>query len=115
MMLTYETVRYITSLNLISHVLETRKFVMAILHWKQGLLCDKNVIKLVLKNVIKLAKGSLNNIFQDSYNKILSQQLTRDRSYISQVESSKMAKRFRSCQPSKTAQAEIGRYFEQMN
>ena len=25
----------------ISHVLETRKFVMAILHWKQGLLCDK--------------------------------------------------------------------------
>ena len=32
-----------TSLNLISHVCETRKFVMAILHWKQGLelLCDK--------------------------------------------------------------------------
>ena len=35
-------------------------------------------------NVIKLAKGSLNNIFQDSFNKILSQQLlmTQDRSYI---------------------------------
>ena len=31
-----------TSLNLISHVCETRKFVMAILHWKQGLLCDKD-------------------------------------------------------------------------
>ena len=30
-----------TSLNLISHVLETRKFVTAILHSKQGLLCDK--------------------------------------------------------------------------
>ena len=30
-----------TSWNLISHVSETRKFVMAILHWKQGLLCDK--------------------------------------------------------------------------
>ena len=29
-----------------------------------------------------LAKGSLNNIFQDSFNKILSQQLTHDRSYI---------------------------------
>ena len=31
-----------TSLNLILHVCETRKFVMAILHWKQGLLCDKS-------------------------------------------------------------------------
>ena len=30
------------------------------------------------------AKDSLNNIFQDSFNKILSQQLTHDRSYISQ-------------------------------
>ena len=28
-----------------------------------------------MKNVIKLAKGSLNNIFQDSFNNILSQQL----------------------------------------
>ena len=37
-----------------------------------------------MKNVdIKLDKGSLNNIFQDSFNKILSQQLTHDRSYIS--------------------------------
>ena len=43
---------------------------------------DKNFIKFVLKNVIKLAKGSLNNIFQDSFNKILSQQLTYDRSYV---------------------------------
>ena len=45
---------------------------------------DKFFIKLVLKNVIKLAKGSLNNIFQDSFNKISSQQLTHDRSYMSQ-------------------------------
>ena len=30
-----------TSLNLKTHIFETRKFVMAILHWKQGLLCDK--------------------------------------------------------------------------
>ena len=29
------------SLNLISHVCETRKFAMAILHWEQRLLCDK--------------------------------------------------------------------------
>ena len=36
-----------------------------------------------MKNVIKLAKGSLNNIYQDSFNKILSQQLTHDRSYMS--------------------------------
>ena len=36
-----------------------------------------------MKNVIKLAKGSFNNIFQDSLNKILSQQLTHDRSYLS--------------------------------
>ena len=42
-----------------------------------------NFIKLVLKNVIKLAKGSLNNIFQDSFNKILFQQLSHERSYIS--------------------------------
>ena len=35
-----------------------------------------------MKNVIKLAKGSLNNIFQDSFNRILSQQLTHDKSYI---------------------------------
>ena len=46
--------------------------------------CDKIFITLVLKNVIKLAKGLLNNIFQDSFNKILSQQLTHNRSYISQ-------------------------------
>ena len=30
-----------TSCNPISHVCETRIFVMAILHWKRGLLCDK--------------------------------------------------------------------------
>ena len=48
------------------------------IRWVQ--LCDKtNLIpgsgcQLVLKNVIKLAKGSLNNIFQDSFNKVLSQQ-----------------------------------------
>ena len=41
----------------------------------------KKIMKLVLKNVIKLARGSLNNIFQDESNKILSKQLTHDRSY----------------------------------
>ena len=41
--------------------------------------CD---IKLALKNLIKLAKGSLDNIFQDSFNEIVSQQLTQNRSYI---------------------------------
>ena len=35
------TVRSVTSSKLISHVCETRKFVMALLHGKQGLLCDK--------------------------------------------------------------------------
>ena len=29
------------SCNFISHICETRNFVMAILHWKQGLLYDK--------------------------------------------------------------------------
>ena len=37
-----------------------------------------------MKSVIKLAKGSLINIFQDPFNKLLSQQLTHDRSDISQ-------------------------------
>ena len=46
-------------------------------------LCDKKNLTLVLKNFTKLAKGSLNNIFQDPFNKNLSQQLTHDRSYIS--------------------------------
>ena len=58
-------------------------------------LCDKKnltfvdrwdkIIQLVLKSVIKLAKGSLNNIFQDSFNMILSQQFTHDRSYMRQA------------------------------
>ena len=39
-------------------------------------------MKLVLKNVINIAKCSLNNIFQDSFIKISSHQLTCDRSYI---------------------------------
>ena len=30
------------SWNIISHMCKTRKFVMATLPWKQGLLCDKN-------------------------------------------------------------------------
>ena len=42
-----------------------------------------NFIIFVLKNVIKLAKGWLNNIFQDSFNIFLFQQLTHDRSYMS--------------------------------
>ena len=32
--------QHLASLNLFSHVYETRKFLMAILDWKQGLLCD---------------------------------------------------------------------------
>ena len=32
-----------TSLNIILHAFETRKFVMALLHGKQGLLCDKSM------------------------------------------------------------------------
>ena len=65
-----------------------------LIRWIQ--LCDKkepdirwllwwNFIKVILKNVIILAKGSLNNIFQDSFNKILFQQFTHDRSYISHM------------------------------
>ena len=46
--------------------------------------CWDEIYSLILKNVINLAKGSLNNIFQNSFNKILSQQLTHDRPYISQ-------------------------------
>ena len=45
--------------------------------------CDKILSNSSWKNVIKLAKGSFNNIFQDSFNKTLSEQLTHDRSYIS--------------------------------
>ena len=37
-----------TSRNLISHVYKARKFVMAILHGKQGLLCDKTFPKQAL-------------------------------------------------------------------
>ena len=44
---------------------------------------DPIIIILVLKNIIKLTKGSLNNIFQDSFNKILSQQLTHNILYLS--------------------------------
>ena len=36
----------------------------------------------VLKNVIETAKGMLNNIFQSSFNKILSQPLNHYRSYM---------------------------------
>ena len=45
--------------------------------------CDEFCIKLVLQNFIKLAEGSLYNIFQDLFSKILSQPLTHDRPYIS--------------------------------
>ena len=43
---------------------------------------DPIYIKLVQKNIIKLAKSWLFNICQDSFDKILSQQLTPDRSYM---------------------------------
>ena len=45
--------------------------------------CYKVLLNSSWKTVIKLAKGSLNNIFQDSFNEILSQQLTHDRFYMS--------------------------------
>ena len=65
-----------------------------LIRWIQ--LCDKKNLtfvdcchtilhKLVLKNFIKLAKSSLNNNFQDSFNKIWSQWLTHDRSYMPQT------------------------------
>ena len=38
------TVPSMTSCNFISHVCKARKFVIAILHGKQGLLCDKSII-----------------------------------------------------------------------
>ena len=68
---------------------KTRKFVIAILHGKQGLLCDKNFIKRVLENVIKRAFGELNNISQDEFNKILSQQLMNVRFFFHITESGK--------------------------
>ena len=43
------TVQSMMSRNLISHVCKTRKFVMAILHQKQGLLCDKNEFQTLAK------------------------------------------------------------------
>ena len=48
------TVRSMTSHNLISHVYNIiRKFVMVILHGKQGLFCDKiGVISLVVEVVV---------------------------------------------------------------
>ena len=52
-------------------------------------LCDKTNLTFVdcwdeiLLNSSWKTKGSLNNIFQDTFNKILSQQLTDDRSYMS--------------------------------
>ena len=52
-------------------------------------LCDKKNLtfvdcwdKIILNSSWKMLLGSLNNIFQDSFNIILSQQLTHDRSYI---------------------------------
>ena len=42
------TVRFMMSWNLIWHVYKIRKFVMVILHWKQGLLYDKYVVWRVL-------------------------------------------------------------------
>ena len=47
-----------TSSSLISHVCETRKFVMAILNWKQGVLCDKTNVEIhvVPKDNIQQAK-----------------------------------------------------------
>ena len=43
--LTYDVMKFI------SHVCETRKFVMAILHWKQGLLCDNLKVHTPIKHI----------------------------------------------------------------
>ena len=53
--------------------------------------CDKIILNTSLKNV-KLAKGSLNNILQDLFNIILSQQLTHDRSYVMVIRCAKIEK-----------------------
>ena len=45
--------------------------------------CNRILLNLSWKNIIKLAKGSLYNIFRDSFNKIWSQQLTHNRFYTS--------------------------------
>ena len=44
---------------------------------------DKILLSSSWKKVIKLTTCSLNNIIQDSFSKVLSEQLTHDRSYIS--------------------------------
>ena len=41
-------IRWLPSPEVCRMVLETRKFVMAIIHWKQGLLCDKSLIVICL-------------------------------------------------------------------
>ena len=52
--------------------------------WIFALLKDrKKIIKRVLKNVIKRAFGDLNNIFQEEFNKILSQQSMDVRFFLS--------------------------------
>ena len=47
-------------------------------------------MKRVLENVIKRAFGELNNIFQDQFNKILSQQSTNVRFFYHITESSEL-------------------------
>ena len=55
-----------TSWNLISHVFETRKFVMALLHWKQGLLCDK-IRSWITITVIKSLTRKKQNFIQNGW------------------------------------------------
>ena len=57
------TMQYMTSWNLISHVLEKRKFVMAVLHWKQGLLCDNSVFHSYFQTHDMTHTGPLYNHF----------------------------------------------------
>ena len=49
-------------------------------YWVENIVRKREIA--CYKNVIRLAKGSLNNIFQGTFNNILSQQLTHDKSYI---------------------------------
>ena len=44
-----------------SYVCETRQFVMAILHWEQGLLCDKSLSYFKVSEVNKLKMGKITN------------------------------------------------------
>ena len=59
--LNYDVIKFI------SHVCKTRKFETAILHWKQGLLCDKKNYQASLAKDVKRAFAEFNKNFQDEF------------------------------------------------